>query len=166
MGCKGTKSVKLIMENWHKYLSEEEERTSEGMSKNKVQFIVDRAFPQIVQDRGAGRQGVPELELHADIYARYSDIAGMKGEISEEAKAEFVDEDNTIYVYYPNMTNEEDVIRSILHEFEHAHQDPEQYDAYRAKGYDGISNPYEVAARNAEKKWKDYLVDWTGEPSQ
>jgi len=151
--------MKLLFENWRQYLSE-------SMSEEEVQSIADRVLPQIVRDRGVPIQGKPKVELHADIYARYSDIKGMKGEVSEEAKAEFVDEDNTIYVYYPNMTNEEDVIRSILHEFEHAHQDPEQYDAYRAKGYDGISNPYEVAARNAEKKWKDYLVDWTGEPSQ
>jgi len=159
--------MKLLFENWRQYLSEEEERTSEGMSKNKVQFIVDRAFPQIVQDRGAPiGQGVPELELHADIYARYSDIKGMKGEISDTSKAEWVDKDNTIYVYYPNMVNEEDVIRSILHEFEHAHQDPKEYEKYRKQGYDGQSNPLEVKARDAEEKWKDYLVDWAGVPQQ
>ena len=158
--------MKLLFENWRQYLSEEEERTSADMSKNKVQFIVDRAFPQIVQDRGAGRQGVPKLELHADIYARYSDIKGMKGEISDTSKAEWVEEDNTIYVYYPNMANEEDVIRSILHEFEHTHQDPEEYEAYRAQGYDGKTNPHEVDAGMAEERWKKYLVDWAGEPPE
>ena len=91
---------------------------------------------------------------------------GMKGEISHSSKAEWVDKDNTIYVYYPNMDNEEDVIRSILHEFEHAHQDPEEYEAYRAQGYDGRSNPHEVEARNAEEKWKNYLVDSAREPPQ
>ena len=75
-----------------------------------------------------------------------------------------VDKDNTIYVYYPNMANEEDVIRSILHEFEHAHQDPKEYEKYRKQGYDGQSNPLEVAARDAEEKWKNYLVDSAGEP--
>ena len=143
----------------------EEERTSEGMTQDEVQSIVDRVFTQIVDDRNAPPQGEPKVELHRDIYARYSDIEGMKGEISHSSKAEWVDEDNTIYVYYPNMDNEEDVIRSILHEFEHAHQDPEEYEAYRAQGYDGRSNPHEVDARNAEEKWKNYLVDSSGEPS-
>ena len=151
--------MKLLFENWRQYLSE-------SMSEEEVQSIADRVLPQIVRDRGVPIQGKPKVELHADIYARYSDIKGMKGEVSEEAKAEFVDEDNTIYVYYPNMVNEEDVIRSILHEFEHAHQDPEEYEAYKAQGYDGISNPLEVAARDAEEKWKDYLVDWAGEPPE
>jgi hypothetical protein len=153
--------MKLLFENWRQHLSE-------GMSEEEVQSIVDRVYPQIVRDRGVPpqTQREPIVELHRDIYARYSDIKGMKGEVSEEAKAEFVDKDNTIYVYYPNMTNEEDIIRSLLHEFEHAHQDPKEYEKYRKQGYDGQSNPLEVKARNAEKKWKDYLVDWAGEPPE
>ena len=154
--------MKLIMESWRKF-NEEEEQSSKGMTQDKVQFIVDKVFPQIVKDRGAGKQGVPKMELHADIYARHSGIEGMEGELSHSSKAEWVDEENAIYIYYPNMTNEEDVIRSVLHEFEHTHQDPEEYEAYKAQGYDGLSNPHEVAARNAEKNWKDYLVDW-GKP--
>jgi hypothetical protein len=148
------------MENWREYL------LTEGMSKEEVQSIVDRVFDQIVDDRGVPPQGKPKISLHTDIYERHSGIAGMKGEVSEEAKAEWVDEENAIYVYYPNMTNEEDIIRSILHEFEHAHQDPEEYEAYKAQGYDGQSNPLEAKARDAEKKWKNYLVDSVGVPPQ
>jgi len=152
--------MKLLFENWRKYL------LTEGMSEEEVQSIVKRVFPQILEDRGIPTQGEPKIELHTDIYERHSGIAGMKGEVSEEAKAEWVDEENAIYVYYPNMTNEEDVIRSILHEFEHTHQDPEEYEAYKAQGYDGQSNPLEVAARDAEEKWKNYLVDSAREPPQ
>jgi hypothetical protein len=170
VGCKGAKSVKLIMENWHKYLSEEEERNSEGMSEEEVQSIVNRVYPQILKDRGIpireGKPSKPSVELYTDIYARYSDTPGMEGEVSGEAKAEFVDKDNAIYVYHPNMENEEDVIRSLLHEFEHAHQDPKEYEKFREAGFDGLDNPYEKAARKAEETWKDYLVDWTGEPPQ
>jgi len=135
---------------------------SKVMTQDSVQLIVDRVFPQIMNDRGMGKQGAPKVELHADIYARHSGIEGMEGELSHSSKAEWVDEDNAIYVYYPNMVNEEDVIRSILHEFEHTHQDPKQYDVYKAQGYDGLSNPHEVDARNAEAKWKNYLADRAG----
>ena len=127
----------------------------EGLSKNKVQSIVDRVFPQIVQDRGEGRQGVPEIKLHHDIYARHSGIDDMSGEDSETSEAEWDHKKNTIWIYYPNMKNEEDVIRTVLHEFEHTHQDPKKNEKYREMGYD--NNPYEMAARNAEKKWRDYL---------
>ena len=152
--------MKLLFENWRNYL------LTEGMPEEEVQSIVSRVFPQILKDRGIPTQGEPKIELHTDIYERHSGIAGMKGEVSEEAKAEWVDEENAIYVYYPNMANEEDIIRSILHEFEHAHQDPEEYEAYKAQGYDGQSNPLEVAARDAEEKWKNYLVDSAREPPQ
>jgi len=127
----------------------------EGLSKNKVQAIVDRVFPRIVEDRGTGKKGVPKIELHYDIYARLSGIPDMRGEESETTKAQWVDKTNTIYIYYPNMINEEDVIRSVLHEFEHTHQDPKKNKKYREQGYD--DNPYEMAARDAEKKWKDYI---------
>ena len=132
------------------------------MTQGEVQLIVDRVFPQIVQDRTAPPQGVPKIELHADIYARHSGIAGMKGEVSGEAKAEFVDENNAIYVYFPNMVSEEDVIRSLLHEFEHAHQDPKEYEDFREQGFDGQTNPLEVDARRAEEKWRKYLVAAAG----
>ena len=151
--------MKLLFENWRKYL------LTEGMSMDEVQSIVDRVFDQIVDDRGLPPQGKPKVSLHTDIYARYSDTPGMEGEVSGEAKAEWVDEENAIYVYFPNMTSEEDIIRSLLHEFEHAHQDPEEYEEYRAEGYDGETNPHEVDARRAESKWKDYLVDESGELS-
>jgi len=152
--------MKLLLENWRKYLSE-------GMSREEVQSIVSRVYPQIVNDRGpAYRPGVPKIELHADIYARYSDTPGMEGEVSGEAKAEFVDAENAIYVYYPNMTNEEDVIRSILHEYEHARQDPKIYEKYREEGFDGLDNPYEKAARKAEETWEKYSVDSAGEPPE
>ncbi len=127
----------------------------EGLSKNKVQAIIDRVFPQIVQDRGTGRKGIPEIKFHHDIYALASGIDAMTGEESKTSKAQWIDETNTIWIFYPNMKDEEEVIRTVLHEFEHTHQDPKKHDEYRAKGYD--NNPYEIAARNAEKKWKDYL---------
>jgi len=128
---------------------------SEGISKNNVQSIVDRILPQIIDNKGTGKQGVPKIKLHTDIIARYSGIPDMRGEESKTTKAEWVAEDNTIYIYYPNMVNEEDVIRSVLHEYEHTLQDPKQNDEYRLKGYK--KNPNELAARKAELDWKDYL---------
>ena len=70
---------------------------NESMSKNKVQSIIDRVLPQIINDRGLGKKGVPKIELHYDIYARLSGIPDMRGEESESTKAQWVDKDNTIY---------------------------------------------------------------------
>jgi len=152
--------MRLLREYIRELLIEQDEPVT--MTQDEVQLIVDRVFPQIVHDRTAPPQGVPKIELHADIYARHSGIAGMKGEVSNEAKAEFVDKNNAIYVYFPNMKNEEDVIRSILHEFEHAHQDPREYEKFREAGFDGRNNPLEVKAFAAEEKWRKYLVASAG----
>ena len=132
-----------------------DEDLNEGMAKNKVQDIVDRVFPQIVEDRGEGRNGIPEIKFHHDIYALHSGIDDMTGEVSATTKAQWIHETNTIWIFYPNMENEEDVIRTVLHEFEHTHQDPKKSDKYREMGYE--NNPYEKAAHKAENKWKDYL---------
>jgi len=152
--------MRLLREYIRNLLVEQGEPVT--MTQGEVQMIVDRVFPQIVQDRTAPPQGIPKIELHADIYARHSGIAGMKGEVSGEAKAEFVDENNAIYVYFPNMVSEEDVIRSLLHEFEHAHQDPKEYEDFREQGFDGQTNPLEVKAFAAEEKWRKYLVAAAG----
>ena len=152
--------MRLLREYIRELLIEQDEPVT--MTQGEVQSIVDRVFDQIVDDRGLPPQGKPKVSLHTDIYARHSGIEGMEGEVSGEAKAEFVDKNNAIYVYFPNMKNEEDVIRSILHEFEHAHRDPKKYEMYREQGFDGRNNPLEVKAFAAEEKWRKYLVAAAG----
>ena len=56
-----------------------------------------------------------------------------------------------------SLINESSVIRSVLHEFEHTHQNEEENEEYRKLGYD--NNPNEIAARKAERKWRKYLDD-------
>ena len=126
------------------------------MTVDEIQQIVDRAYPLIQKYYGKGSKPIPPVELHKDIYARLSGIEDMEGEESKTSEAEYDDKENKIFIYYPNMKNEEDVIRSVLHEFEHTHQDAKKNEKYREQGYD--NNPYEIAARNAEKNWKQYTT--------
>ena len=129
----------------------------EGMDMSTVQAIVDRIYPKIVKNLGKSSYGnkIPSVELHRDIYARISGIEGMEGEHSKTSKAEYVQELNIIYIYYPNMIDEEDIIRTLLHEYTHSLQDPTKWAEYREKGYE--NNPYEIAANNAENNWKKYI---------
>jgi len=150
----GKKSAAAVYRKYINSVKKSEGIVSEAISKNNIQSIIDRILPQIIDDKGTGRQGIPKIELHADIIARYSGIPDMRGEESKTTKAEWVAEDNTIYIYYPNMVNEEDVIRSVLHEYEHSLQDPKQNEKYREKGY--VKNPNEIAARKAELDWEMY----------
>ena len=116
----------------------------EGMSKGDIIKIVNRIYPDIIKNLGRARKGTPKIEVHNNVYARYSGI-----------DAEFVHEDNTIYLYKAALNSEEDVIRAMLHEYTHATQDPKKIKQGREKGY--TNNPMEQQARNAEKNWKKYL---------
>jgi len=123
-----------------------------------IQYIVDKVYPHVVTNLGPSDyfDEIPPVELWKDIYARLSGIPGSMGEESESSKAQFDENTNKIFIYYPNMADEEDVIRSLLHEYTHHLQDPEKWEEYRAEGYD--NNPYEIASRKAEENWEDYLV--------
>ena len=126
--------------------------------KDFVQDIVDKVYPHIATKLGPSDyfDEIPPVELWQDIYARLSGIPGSMGEESESSKAQFDENTNKIFIYYPNMADEEDVIKSLLHEYTHHLQDPEKWEEYRAEGYD--NNPYETASRKAEENWKDYVI--------
>tara|TARA_R100000734_G_C3256200_1_gene56230 strand:- start:85 stop:489 length:405 start_codon:yes stop_codon:yes gene_type:complete len=125
----------------------------EGMSKGDIIKIVNRIYPDIVKNLGRARKGTPKVEVHNNVYARYSGIDDYPG--GENEHAEFVHEDNKIYLYKAALNSEEDVIRAMLHEYTHATQDPKKIKQGREKGY--TNNPMERQARNAEKNWKKYL---------
>ena len=123
---------------------------------DRVEEVVNKVYPYIVTNLGPSKytEETPKVEIWNDIYARYSGIPDMRGEDSEKTKAEWKDEDNTIYIYYLNMEDTEDIIRSLLHEYTHSLQDPDR-EEQRKKGYDLDQN--EIEAREAELNWKDYL---------
>ena len=126
---------------------------SESKSDSFVKKIIDRVYPMIVKNLGKARRGTPEVELYDNIYVRITGIEGMEGEANPHAQYDW--EDNKIYLYPPGMDNEEEIIKSLLHEYTHATQDSKKMDAYRKLGYK--KNPYEIAAHKAEKNWRKYI---------
>jgi hypothetical protein len=117
------------------------------------QSIVDSVYPYIAKNLGRARRGIPKVEFHTNIYVRISGIEGMEGEANPHAEYDW--ENNKIYLYTPKMTNEEEIIRGLLHEYTHATQDPKKMKKYRELGYK--KNPYEIAASKAEKNWRKYV---------
>ena len=117
-----------------------EELQDELDQKEWVQDVVDKVYPHIVTTLGPSEyvEETPKVEIWNDIYARYSGIPEMRGEDSKKTKAEWKDEDNTIYVYYLNMVDVEDIIRSLLHEYTHSLQDPDpdKREENRKDGYE------------------------------
>ena len=109
----------------------------------------------IVDIGGQSTELIYDIDKRVNVDSKEIGVVMMNENFLNQNPISAVHEDNAIYIYFPNMRDEEHVIRSILHEFEHTHQDPKKHDEYRALGYD--KNPYEIAAYKAEEKWKKYL---------
>jgi len=125
----------------------------EGMNRKDIQSVIDRVYPQIVKNLGRARRGTPKVEMHSNIYVRVSGEEDAQGEANPDAEYEW--DKNEIYLYLPKMTNEEVVIKALLHEYTHATQDRKKMEQYRELGY--AKNPYEKAATKAERNWKKYI---------
>lgn len=122
-------------------------------SNSFVTKTIERVYPMIVKNLGKARRGTPEVELHDNIYVRITGIKGMQGEANPHAQYDW--DDNKIYLYPPGMDNEEEIIKSLLHEYTHATQDHRKHEKNRKLGYE--KNPDEIAAHDAEKNWKKYI---------
>ena len=122
------------------------------MNIDEIQNIIDYSYPKIQKYYGKGSLEIPKIELHKDIYARLSGDEEQSGEHSSTTKAQYDEDTNVIYIYYPNMMNEEDVLRSIIHEYTHYRQDHKLFKKYKAMyGYD--EDPTEIEAKRNEEDW-------------
>ena len=124
------------------------------MTKEEVQKIVDEVYPKIEKHYGISKfqECTPYVELHRNIYEKYSGEEGMEGD-ENGCHAEFCDMLNEITIYYPNMKDREMVIKSLVHEQQHHLQSPIWFKRYYTMGHDYISHPYEIEATNEEKNW-------------
>ena len=124
------------------------------MNVDEIQNIIDYAYPKIQSYYGKGKKPIPSIELHRDIYARLSGDPEARGEASKSSKAEYDDKTNEIYIYYPNIKDEEDLLRSLVHEYTHYKQDHSLFQKYRDMyDYDDPKNKIEVEAKKAEEDW-------------
>ena len=122
------------------------------MEINEIQNIIDYAYPKIQSYYGKGSLDIPEIELHKDIYARLSGDEEQSGEHSSTTKAQYDENTNIIYIYYPNMENEEDVLRALIHEYTHYKQDHKLFKKYKAM-YSYDEDPTEIEAKRNEEDW-------------
>jgi len=127
------------------------------MTQDEIIEILNTAYPK-VQDlilkskltSEPPTQSIPSIELHRDIYARLSGDEEQRGEHSTTSKAQYDNETNIIYIYYPNMEDLEDILRSLVHEYTHYLQNitPLKKKMDSVDGYD--KSPYEQEAHKNE----------------
>ena len=83
------------------------------MDKEEIEYIIDKAYPLIQRYYGKGKKSYPVIELHRDIYARLSGDPEQSGEHSSSSIAEYNEITNEIYIYYPNIKNEKELLKSM-----------------------------------------------------
>ena len=127
------------------------------MRTNEIQQIISYAYPKIQSYYGTGKLSIPPIKFHHDIYARLSGDDQQSGEHSETTKAQYDENTNTIWIYYPNIENEEDVLRSLIHEYTHYKQDHKLFKKYKAM-YSYDEDPTEIEAKNNEKDWPLFIT--------
>ena len=67
--------------------------------------------------------------------------------------------ENDINVYWKNIKTEEDLIRTLLHEYKHYLQSPAWMTRYYKQGYSYTDHPYEVQARQEEENWHKFKIN-------
>ena len=126
------------------------------MTKEQVHQIVEEVYPKIEKFYGYSKftpECTPYIELHHNIYARYSGEEEAQGE-EDKCHAEYDRIDNSIVIYYPQMKDRKHIIQTLVHEYQHYLQSPSWMKRYYDMGYRYDNHPYEVAAYAEEKNYK------------
>ena len=120
------------------------------MLKKDILSVINKVYPKIAKHYGSNAK----VELHNNIYERLSGIKEMNGE--ESPHAEYDWNNNKIYIYATQMENEEQIIRSLIHECVHSIQNKELFDTYYNMDMCYNTHPYEIEAHYEEENWKNY----------
>jgi hypothetical protein len=122
------------------------------MNQNNILNIINEVYPLIAKDYNSNAK----VEIYTDIYTRLNGISAID---EYDSYAEYNWSENKIYLYTNHLDNEEDVIRSLIHECVHSNQSHEIYEIYYDEcelNYD--THPYEIEAEYEEEKWINYKI--------
>ena len=121
------------------------------MDNSNILNIINKVYPTIAKDYNSNAK----VEVYSDIYERLDSIPAIE---EYEFYAEYNWSDNKIYLYTNHLDNEEDVIRSLIHECVHSNQCYDIYEALYECDLDYDTHPYEIEAEYEEENWKKYKI--------
>ena len=122
------------------------------MNKEEIQQIINYAYPKIQAYYGKGKLDYPVIDTsHRNTYALHSGEPEATGEHAASSIAEYYK--GTIYLYLPNIKDEEGLLRALVHEYTHYTQDSELFAKYRDM-YDYEDDPTEIEAAKNEENWE------------
>jgi len=122
------------------------------MEQLNIKNIINKVYPLIAKDYNSNAK----VELYSDIYERLNSVPAVD---EHESYAEYSWSNNKIYLYTNHLDNEEDVIRSLIHECVHSNQCYNIYEALYECDLDYYTHPYEIEAEYEEENWKKYKLN-------
>jgi len=128
---------------------------NEVLENNSIQNVVDKVYPQIVNDLGGK---IKPVEIHTNIWDRLGAV-GVEDLKREQGNpdAQYDPYDNIIYLYSEKTNTEEEIIKSLLHEHTHTLQNQEKFKELYNKGFEYSNHPYELEAQKSEENWRKYV---------
>ena len=121
------------------------------MNKEEIQQIINYAYPKIQKYYGKGKLSIPKIDTsYKNTYALHSGEPEATGEHAASSIAEYYK--GTIYLYLPNIKDEEGLLRAIIHEYTHYTQDSELLAKYK-QIYSYDEDPNEIEAHKNEEDW-------------
>ena len=127
------------------------------MNKEIVQQIINEVYPKIVKHYGEHKGfEIPKVEVHTNIFARISNIEGMEGDSCPSG--EFCKDENKIFIYFPYIKDEIDLIKALLHEYRHYLQPRGAEAYYYDLGFTYKNNPMELEAISEEQNYKLFKI--------
>jgi hypothetical protein len=122
------------------------------MTPDEIKSTISNAYPLIQKYYGKGKLPIPKIDTnHKNTYALHSGEPEATGH-SKTTKAQYDHDTNIIWLYYPNIKDEEDVLRSLIHEYTHYRQDHKLFKKYKAI-YSYDEDPTEIEAHKNEEDW-------------
>ena len=117
------------------------------MNLKEIQKIVNEVFPKIETHYGFSKfhECTPYVEIQDSPYddADDPDLIG-----------EYRSDDNSLILYWKNIKSFDDLVKTIVHEYQHYLQSPSWMTRYYRMGHYYSDHPYELAAYAEEKNWK------------
>lgn len=112
------------------------------VTRKKVISIVEKVYPVIESVYGESKhhENTPYITLDS--------------RVEGETKGEYCYILNEIVIYWKNMRGLEELIRTLIHEYQHYLQSPSWMTRYYRMGYEYETHPYEVKAFNEEENWQ------------
>lgn len=122
------------------------------MDKEIIKNLTELYIQEIQEHYGMSKH-------HASFPYIYIEDSPYSDAEHKTIKGEFSHMENDINVYWKNIKTEEDLIRTLLHEYKHYLQSPAWMTRYYKQGYSYTDHPYEVQAREEEENWHKFKIN-------